>query len=233
MSWLKKIYMKMESWFTPKGIAIFRFIFGHYYEFSSSPLKRFLLKLYCIFCSVWMFLHYLVFADRKYIVYIYDSTTAVEISVNILISLIFKHDFSFFNSSSSKVYAPVTYFIIFCAVINSIIYFIASLEYIVLLDNILFYFEYISSICARISLMFDTEMYEKSIRSLCKNLKSNLETINITADEKRRHVKQFIEDYMRFTNFSESRARIQKLKVSLHSVCTYLYLEFLFVSLFH
>ncbi|PZC83410.1 hypothetical protein B5X24_HaOG207793 [Helicoverpa armigera] len=212
MPWIRKFNLKMVSWFTPKGIALFRLIFGYYYEFNISPITRLLLKLYSIVCGAWMWFHIFVLTDKEIISYIYDGSILLETSVNIFISLALKQEFSMTSDG-----LIITYFAMFCMVIGSISSSWASfyLFDISLLDNIMFYFEYSSNICSRLPSILHAENFEKIMKSQYKALKNKFEDSNTTVDEKRQLVEQFIKGYINMSKQLEHKLGIFMFKVPL------------------
>lgn len=217
---------KKYSFFSFHEIMLFRLLLGFYFKCSNSTTICLILKLYCIGCCGISYLQlYLSVEDYSIsaAVFFYDALVVIEITVNVLISLIteeenvMKFSSNLVSDSSStlqnKVHCRVTNSLLFIAIIGELICYFLSLEAISFAIAAVFYFKFCALCSGRMTAVYIVENYQETVKFLCKALKCNFEIMNLSAAQKNEHVANFCKGYMKLSKNLDATRKFLKLQV--------------------
>ena len=211
---------------------LIRLIFGFYFKCSNSTTICLLLKLYCVGCCGLGYLQILMsgfdYFQINFAALCYDSIPLIDITANVLISLITEQecvmkfssqlDYHFASILQKKSYSLVTYFLLFIAIIVEFIILGVSLEYYGFANLTAYFYRSISFYSSRLTIVYITENYQKTIFFLRKMLRDNFETISANAAQKSEKVSNFIESYMKLSKNLDSTIKCLRLKVHFYSI---------------
>ncbi|PZC83412.1 hypothetical protein B5X24_HaOG207795 [Helicoverpa armigera] len=209
---------KIESFFTLKGIVLFRLFFGYYYKLSDSPIICILTKLYCIICCGYSALYVFVLASKKNSSILYDGWLVLEIAVNVFISLSKKDEFALIpaerlSTLQLKQHVRATYSMIFISTFYSFYPVWTTWDIVSPFNDIRLTLILQSCYTARLAMVYSGENFAKKIRDLCNSVKDKLEKLDTTDDEKRCHVQEFLDSYVTVMNYAAERNKIVRMKV--------------------
>lgn len=189
---------------TLRGILLLRLIFGLYYKCSNSITVSVLLKLYCISYCVFYYTNLYLFGifttDISLIfVVLFDLITALEITVNIYISLVAEEEdvLKYFSCCSKKFHFWITYIIITNTLLLNLVSFIIYTKYLDVVTNFWCAYQMIAASFGWLTTVCIAEHHHKTVKDLCKELEHKFEDVYLSDAAKHRHVQDFIIDYMK------------------------------------
>ena len=216
------------SLFSFHGLMLIRLIFGFYFKCSNSTTVCLLLKIYCAgCCGLLCYLQILAYSDDYLQLYFaafcYDSIAIIDITANILISLITEEEYVMkfssklvSNYSSTLQKKPkylVTYFLLFIAITAEFVFLGISLNYFGLAILTAYFYKSISFYSSRLTIVYIAENYQKTVEFLCKTLRDNFEIINVNATRKSEYVLHFCVGYMQLSKNLDTTIKLLRLKV--------------------
>lgn len=210
------------------GITVLRLIFGFYFKCSNSFITRLFLKLYCVTLCGLIIINYYYY-DFLFIKtsasgwVLYDAILVSEATANIFTALITEEEYvmnfssklasDFSSTLRRSQYCCVTYFMISYFFVIKLGNSLLIWNALPLTANVIFFFRSASCYCSRLTTIYLAENYQKTIQALCNSLKEEFKTMNLSANMKGRHVKVFIEGYMKHSNNFNVSIKFLRLKV--------------------
>ena len=220
------------SLFSLHGIMLIRLIFGFYFKCSNSTTVCLLLKLYCVCCCGICYLQIIMsgidYTQINFGALCYDSIPLLDITANIVMSVITeekyvmkfssKLDYNFTSTIQKKSNCVVTYCLLFITIIVEFIFLGASLEYLGLANLTAYFYKSISFYSSRLTIVYITENYKKSVFFLCKTLIDHFGTSSASVTRKSEQVTNFIEGYMQLSKNLDSTIKCLRFKVHFYSI---------------
>ena len=220
------------SLFSLHGIMLIRLIFGFYFKCSNSTTVCLLLKLYCVGCCGLGYLQILMsgidYLQMNFAAFCYDSIPLIDITANVLISLITEQEcvmkfssqlgYNFASILQKKSHCLVTYFLLFLAIIVEFVIIGVLFEDYGFAILTAYFYRSISFYSSRLTIVYITENYQKTVLFLCKTLRNNFERISANATRKSEQVSNFIESYMQLSKNLDSTIKCLRLKVHFYSI---------------
>ncbi|PZC83359.1 hypothetical protein B5X24_HaOG200813 [Helicoverpa armigera] len=219
MPWLKGT--EIESFFTVKGILLFRLIFGFYFKLSNSIIIDLLIKSYCFLCMILMWLHIIFVPNPENpAARVYDTLLAIEITLHIFLSLS-KNEFGLdlihsFDSAilQTKPRCLISYSMIFPVVFLEIYVaaFIINWNETKFINITMFYYQFVACYASRLAAIFQSENYAHATKTLYVQMKENFES-NMNSAGKCEHVQQFNDKITITVDFFDKHRNVTRFKV--------------------
>ena len=222
--------IKLESYITLNGLLVLGLAFGYYFKRNTSNTICFFTKCCCIALYVLITVIHLKLqnlSSRKIqVADLYFFSLLMEISINVLVSLITEEKYlikfsSYIGSNTLTTLTRIhcscflSYFTISIAIsLKFVIFLCFGFHGFPALAYFIVNYQNLSCLYCRISLIYITDNYRKTIHVICKSLKKHFENAQMNDAEKTKHVKYFISAYAKLLKNFNSTITIMRLKVS-------------------
>ncbi|PZC83358.1 hypothetical protein B5X24_HaOG200812 [Helicoverpa armigera] len=205
-----------------------RLLFGHYFKLSSSKWICYIAKIFCFSMLIVNFaincillLDFTSFDISQISLWMLLWIMLVESSSSILISLytdetyLLKFSAKIKNYVSSPTPCRATYVMAsFIIPLNFSSVLIAYLYEFGVAVNIFYNISYTTCYCSYLTSLYITEMYAKAINNLTSAIVNRLKDINISDEEKRVCIENFLDNYLKLLKIYNATMTVSRINVS-------------------
>ncbi|PZC83357.1 hypothetical protein B5X24_HaOG200811 [Helicoverpa armigera] len=205
-------------------LLLFRFFFGHYFKLSSSKRICFIAKIFCLFTVIYISVIFVKFfllfgsvissAINLWILLI-EAILSIFLSLHTEEAYVLKFSAKIKNYVSSSSTCRVTNVLAFLIIPINLFYLLAAYQYeFSITNNLLYNITFTVCYCSYLTSLYITEMFASAINNLTSDTVIKLKDVDITDEEKRFCIENFLDNYLKLMNIYNVTATVSRIKVS-------------------